>query len=105
VKQSRNTEIQKPLDHFVPRDDRIQWKTNKPHILVICGSQGSQSIFQAIIEQFREDTRYEWIIALGKLNQDIQNAFVVIPNCQAKEWISQADIAELIPDTDIAISR
>jgi UDP-N-acetylglucosamine--N-acetylmuramyl-(pentapeptide) pyrophosphoryl-undecaprenol N-acetylglucosamine transferase len=105
VKQSRNTEIQKPLDHFVPRDDRIQWKTNKPHILVICGSQGSQSIFQAIIEQFREDTRYEWIIALGKLNQDMQNAFAVIPNCQAKEWISQSDIAELIPDTDIAISR
>lgn len=105
AKQSRNTEIQKPLDHFVPRDDRIQWKTNKPHILVICGSQGSQSIFQAIIEQFREDTRYEWIIALGKLNQDMQNAFAVIPNCQAKEWISQSDIAQLIPDTDIAISR
>lgn len=105
AKQSRNTEIQKSLDHFVPRDDRIQWKTNKPHILVICGSQGSQSIFQAIIEQFREDTRYELIIALGKLNQDMQNAFAVIPNCQAKEWISQADIAQLIPDADIAISR
>ncbi len=81
------------------------WKTTKKHILVICGSQWSQVIFEEIIQSFSWDDRYEWIIALGKLNSNIQNKFGKIPDCQAVEWISQEDIASLLNNTDLAITR
>ncbi len=83
----------------------ITWKTSKSHILVICGSQGSQSVFESIISQFSDNNDYEWIIALGKLNTKMQSEFSKIPDCQALEWISQSDIAHLIQDCDIAITR
>jgi UDP-N-acetylglucosamine--N-acetylmuramyl-(pentapeptide) pyrophosphoryl-undecaprenol N-acetylglucosamine transferase len=108
AKQSRKiTEQRQSLDRFVPRDDenKIHWKTSKPHILVICGSQWAKSIFDAIINQFKNDTTYEWIVALWKLNTNMQSAFADIQNCQAISWISQENIAHLIQDTDVAISR
>ncbi len=83
----------------------ITWKTSKPHILVICGSQGSRAIFESIIHQFSGNNNYEWIIALGKLNSNMQDEFSKMSDCQALEWISQSDIAHLIQNTDIAISR
>lgn len=83
----------------------INWETSKPHILVICGSQGSQAIFESIIEQFSDTSEYEWIIALGKLNAGMQSKFSSLGDCQAMEWISQSDIARLIQWTDIAITR
>jgi UDP-N-acetylglucosamine--N-acetylmuramyl-(pentapeptide) pyrophosphoryl-undecaprenol N-acetylglucosamine transferase len=84
---------------------KITWKTDKKHIFVICGSQGSRVIFQEIIKNYSKNDEYEWIISLGKLNIDIKPEFEKIPNCQALEWISQIDIAHLIQDTDIAITR
>lgn len=83
----------------------INWKTSKPHILVICGSQGAKNVFDAIIDQFRDNESYEWIIALWKLNSSMQSEFWVLDNCQAIPWISQENIAHLIWNTDIAISR
>ncbi len=83
----------------------INWKTTKKHILVICGSQWSQVIFEEIIQSFSWDDTYEWIIALGKLNSNMQDKFRKIPDCQAVEWISQEDIAHILSDTNIAISR
>ena len=89
------------------RDDRnkIHWKTTKPHILVICGSQWSRVIFQEIAKNYSQKNAYEWIIALGKLNSGMQSEFEKIPDCQALDWISQWDIAHLIGDTDLAITR
>ncbi len=84
---------------------KVQWKTNKPHILVICGSQWSRIIFESIIDQFSNNNDLEWIIALGKLNSNIQSEFEKISDCQALEWISQSDIANLIQDTNVAITR
>lgn len=84
---------------------KVQWKTSKPHILVICGSQWSQAIFNSIIDQFSGSNEYEWIIALGKLNSNMQCEFDTISDCQALEWVSQSDIAHLIQDADIAITR
>ncbi len=83
----------------------IVWNTTKPHILVICGSQGSRAIFESILEQFSENEKYEWIIALGKLNSGMRAEFKKIPDCQALDWISQANIASLIPHAQIAITR
>jgi UDP-N-acetylglucosamine--N-acetylmuramyl-(pentapeptide) pyrophosphoryl-undecaprenol N-acetylglucosamine transferase len=84
---------------------KIKWKTSKPHILVICGSQWSRAIFEWIIEQFSGNEEYEWIIALWKLNTNMQSEFNKISDCQALEWISQSDIVHLIQDTDTAITR
>ncbi len=83
----------------------MAWNTNKPHILVICGSQGAKTVFEAIIQQFSRNTDYEWIIALGKLNSEMKQDFDTIPNTQVLEWIEQTDIAHLIQDTDLAITR
>jgi UDP-N-acetylglucosamine:LPS N-acetylglucosamine transferase len=35
----------------------------------------------------------------------MKGEFSTIPDCQALEWISQPDIAHLIQDTDLAITR
>ena len=107
AKQSRRVTEQKPLDRFVPRDDdnKIHWKTTKPHILVICGSQGARSIFEAILGQFADENPYEWIIALGKLNGNMKSDFENIQNIQALEWIDQENIASLLGDADITITR
>ena len=86
-----------------PRE--ISWKTQKIHILVICGSQWAKSIFEAIIWGFDMTQDYEWIIALGKLNTWMKNEFKSIHDVQALEWISQEDIAYLLENTDIAITR
>ena len=84
---------------------RVWWKTEKKHILVICGSQGSRAVFEAIVEQFGKDNPYEWIIALGKLNVDMKSDFQTMGNMQALDWISQEDIAHLLENTDLAITR
>ncbi|MBC7498667.1 UDP-N-acetylglucosamine--N-acetylmuramyl-(pentapeptide) pyrophosphoryl-undecaprenol N-acetylglucosamine transferase [Candidatus Gracilibacteria bacterium] len=84
---------------------KIEWKTSKKHILVICGSQGSRAIFEEIVKNYAGNDEYEWIISLGKLNTRMKKNFEKIPDCQALEWIAQIDIAHLIQDTDLAITR
>lgn len=83
----------------------ISWKTDKKHILVICGSQWAKSIFEAIITQFEKNEEYEWIIALGKLNTDMKKSFEKMQDVQAIEWLTQEDIASLLQNTDLAITR
>lgn len=83
----------------------ILWKTDKKHILVICGSQWAKNIFKAIITQFNKSEEYEWIIALGKLNTDMKKSFNQMQDVQAIEWLTQEDIAFLLQNTDIAITR
>lgn len=83
----------------------ISWKTDKKHILVICGSQWAKSIFEAIITQFDKNEEYEWIIALGKLNTDMKKSFEKMQDIQAIEWLTQEDIVFLLQNTDLAITR
>ncbi len=83
----------------------VSWKTQKKHILVICGSQWARVIFEEIISDFGWSDLYEWIIALGKLNESMKHDFDSIQDTQALSWIPQDDIAYLLQDTDIAITR
>jgi type II secretory pathway component PulM len=62
-------------------------------------------IFEEILKNYSGNNQYEWIISLGKLNSGMQAEFEKIPDCQALEWLSQIDIAHLIRDTDLAITR
>lgn len=92
-------------NNFKSTQLKISWKTKLPHILVICGSQGAKSIFEAIWKQFQSMEDYEWIVSLGKLNSDMQESLSQIPNIQTTEWIEQENIASLLQKTDISITR
>ena len=92
--------------------DSISWNTTQPHILVICGSQWARSIFEEILRNLESILEWrELIIVLGKLNTDMRKDFESrfkesnTPTLQILDWISQEDLATLIPDTDIAITR
>ena len=98
-------ENQEKISHTPLHKEGINWKTNRTHILVICWSQWSQAIFEAIMEQFSSSDKYEWIIALGKLNEWMKQDFEKMKNIQAFEWISQEDMASLLTNTDLAITR
>ncbi len=98
-------QILSPIFSHKSTHGSILWKTDKKHILVICGSQWAKSIFEAITTQFEKSEEYEWIIALGKLNTDMKKSFEQMQDIQATEWLTQEDIAFLLQNTDLAITR
>lgn len=83
----------------------ISWTTKLPHVLVICGSQWSQVIFKSIQKQFANHRDFEWIISLWKLNRSMKKEFDSMKHFHAVEWISQENIASLLSETDLAITR
>lgn len=80
------------------------WKTKKKHIFVLCGSQGSRSIFQEIIQNCK-DLDAEWILSLGNLNTGMREQFHDFSNIQLFDWIKKVDIVNILSDTDICITR
>ncbi len=116
AKQSRKIEQRNQLDRFMPRDDRnrVQWKTDKKHLLAICGSQWARVIFEELLKNLEIILKdHEVILILGKLNTDMRKDFeekLRILNLESWilnliDWISQEDLAHIIPDTDIVITR
>ncbi len=93
----------------------IFWKTSKKHLLVICGSQWARTIFEELLENLETILKdHEMILILGKLNtnmrMDFENSLsfrrgLGWGSIQLLDWISQEDLAYLILDTDIAITR
>lgn len=92
----------------------LEWRTRLPHILVVCGSQGSRAIFEAIIGSWMNFPKAEWIIALGNKNRDMQEHFIELNKgirasewwlIQVSEWLSQETLAGLIRGADIALTR
>jgi UDP-N-acetylglucosamine--N-acetylmuramyl-(pentapeptide) pyrophosphoryl-undecaprenol N-acetylglucosamine transferase len=57
------------------------------------------------LKDIEKDESYEWIVALGRLNANMQKQFDTIPHIQAIPWISQKNFAELLYDADIIITR
>ena len=90
----------------------ISWKTDKKHLLIICGSQWARVIFEEILKYMGAILNgYEVILILGKLNTDMRKDFeaslktIIHPSLQLLDWIDQESLASLIRDTDIAITR
>ncbi len=94
----------------------IFWKTDKKHLLAICGSQWSRAIFEELLKNLETILKEnEIILILGKLNTNMRKDFETIikdsktprlqDSIQLLDWISQEDLAHLIHDTDIAITR
>lgn len=84
---------------------KIGWKTDKKHVFVSCGSQGSRKIFQALLDQKENFSGTEWIISLGTLNRNMRTAFEEWEDIQIFDWIPQEDIPHILEETDIAITR
>lgn len=83
----------------------IEWKTNKKHIFVSCGSQGSRKIFETLLNQKKNFPDTEWIISLGTLNGNLRSEFEQWEDTQVFDWISQADIPHILDGSEIAITR
>lgn len=97
-------QILDPLLFDTTKKGKLHWKTEKKHILVICGSQGSQSIFEEIIRSCSHmDT--EWIIVLGRLNMGMRHDFDHFPHIHILDWIEKEDQRDVFQKTDIAITR
>ena len=88
----------------IPIKTDIDWKTNKIHILVFCGSQGSRRIFEEIIAHSKT-LDAEWIIILGKLNQNMRKKFDGFKNIQILDWLEKENQNIIFQGTDIAITR
>lgn len=80
------------------------WKTNKTHIFVICGSQGSRSIFEAISYNCKQIDA-EWIILLGILNKESRELFHNFPHATVYDWIDANTVGSIVSDADLVITR
>lgn len=115
VSQSEPSPIPLPHSGIPLSQGSPKWQTQKPHILVICGSQWSRAIFEEILQNLEtllEDA--EMILVLWKLNTDMRKDFENSlsfrrgsgwVHLQLIDWLSQSDLAHLIPDADLAITR
>jgi UDP-N-acetylglucosamine--N-acetylmuramyl-(pentapeptide) pyrophosphoryl-undecaprenol N-acetylglucosamine transferase len=83
----------------------IEWKTNKKHIYVSCGSQGSRIIYQTLLNQKKDFPDAEWIISLGTLNRNLREQFNIWEDTQLFDWIDAKDIPHILDGTDVAITR
>lgn len=91
-------------DILKPAKDYRYWKTNKTHIFVICGSQGSRSIFEAIAHNCRQIDA-EWIILLGILNKESRELFHNFPQATIYDWIDAHTIGSIVSHADLVITR
>lgn len=98
-------QILNPLFSVINPTGNIHWKTNKKHVFVSCGSQGSRKIFQALLSQRKHFPDTEWIISLGTLNAHFRAEFEQWKDTQIFDWIPQQDIPHILDETDIAITR
>ena len=74
-------------------------------MLVLCGSQGSRSIYTALAEQLDQLTDFEFIVGLGTQNTELAKAFAPFSNVRAERWINQGQLSFLYRETDIVLSR
>lgn len=91
-------------DMLLPPKEYKYWKTNKIHIFVICGSQGSRNIFRAIAANCKH-LDVEWIVLLGILNKDSRDLFQDFPHATVYDWVDAHTIASMVSQADLIITR
>lgn len=82
----------------------IVWKTKKPHILVLCGSQWAKKVFEAIIKHCSKIDA-EWIVVLGKLNTQMREEFASFKHIQVLDWLDKNDQKTVFESTDVVVTR
>lgn len=91
-------------DILKPAKDYRYWKTEKTHIFVICWSQWSRNIFEAISKTCKY-IDVEWIILLGILNKDSRWLFQDFPHATVYDWIDAHTIGSMVDKADLIITR
>ncbi|EKD30559.1 MAG: UDP-N-acetylglucosamine-N-acetylmuramyl-(pentapeptide) pyrophosphoryl-undecaprenol N-acetylglucosamine transferase [uncultured bacterium (gcode 4)] len=87
------------------KSDAIHFHSpDKTRVLVICGSQGSRTIHQALVDQMSSLGDFEFIIALGTRNEEFQEVFAQFSNVQAFPWLGES-LGDVYREADIIISR
>lgn len=56
-------------------------------MLVICGSQGSTSIYNELGEIIPDLPEFEFIISLGTRNESFAEKFSLLDNVHAEAWL------------------
>lgn len=78
-------------------------------ILVNCGSLGSASVHEAILELFKKDPslvqRFQWIVLLGKLNTNFLSDYKKYPEIECYDYIDQQKMWSLYEKADLSICR
>lgn len=98
VGQILSPELMKPAKDF------RYWKTSKSHVLVICGSQGSKNVFDAIIKHC-DRLDVEWTVLLGLLNRDSRWGFHDFKNINLYDWIDAHTLGSILANTNLVITR
>lgn len=87
-----------------PEKEPEIWKTEKKHILVLCGSQWSKNIFEAI-SKYCDNLDVEWIVLLGLLNRESRGKFDTFKNISLYDWIDAHTLGSVLSKTDLVITR
>lgn len=94
------------LAHPVDSPEMIHFSsTTKTRIFVLCGSQGSRTIYSELIAALPALQDFEFIIALGTQNEGFGEQFSRFENVRALPWIDKENISFLYREADIVLSR
>ncbi len=103
-------QILDPVFFEKQKETQNPWKTDKPHLFVLCGSQWARSIFQEITEHLPSlAKKYEICIILGKLNttmrKEFENKKIGANLLHIFDWMEQDTLTHWLSHTDLAITR
>lgn len=97
---------------FVEENDQSHLSitpTDKTTVLVICGSQWSAVVLQALLAVFDRKWQtvknMQWYVILGKRNREYRHMFEEFENVQTFDFLSPADLSVVYLVCDLAITR
>lgn len=78
----------------------------RTQVLVSCGSQGSASIFDAILDLLPSAQNMDFHIILGVKNLEYREKFEKFPNIEIFDFFyNQSDYLKIVKNCDIVIAR
>lgn len=80
-------------------------ENEKLEVLVIAGSQGSTTIFTALLEVLPELRDINFTIILWEKNNHFKDDFNLYTNIKVYDFISQKKLGKILQKTDIALTR
>lgn len=80
-------------------------ENEKLHVLVIAGSQGSTTIFKALLQILPDTQDIQFHIILWQKNTHFEEDFEVFKNVKTYDFVSQKKLGKILQKTDIAITR
>lgn len=86
--------------------ENLQLQQNpRLEVLVIAGSQGSRTIFEALLKVLPDLPHINFNIILGEKNMHFKDYFKNFSNVVAHDFVTQKRLGKILKFTDIAITR